>query len=504
MIDEPDGFLPIVTFDGKTKWKDLHEVVKSHLDLPGMSRLEKAFSASVQSVVVERHYIDRDYRDTFSKFHSRRFSTPDSRCIRLHFFDVGVTRDAVREAAAIQSHYLGYSVLRPTKPNSIGRTLVRPEIRSLSKVHICVCKETISIQGSEFAVHGFPFISQDGDVTVCAQAALWMVARYFSDKYSAYPEIYPVQISGLVGDYSLGRAAPSSGLYVSQLCEPLRRLGFSPLTYYRAEFDDDEKIRNRGHASYFAHLLYTYIESGIPVLAAFKEHVVALFGHMSDYSRLSHYVPPSPDCDFFFSSDLNTTYIGNDDNGMPYQKLEKWPSDDGEDPYKQMKYAIHEIQQFIVPLPEKVFLPAESFEVLVRAILLRDDLGYKSRSPWINKEKPILRLFLTTGRAFKSRLNERGMGNPVVVELYHNSPLPHFIWVCEISHLTMYPKKVLGEVIWDATRNAHETDGWIALHYPEMLMLDTGSAQNMPPNLVSFPLENSVNYPIYSNNLRDI
>jgi hypothetical protein len=61
--------------------------------------------------------------------------------------------------------------------------------------------------------------------------------------------------------------------------------------------------------------------------------------------------------------------------------------------------------------------------------------------------------------------------------LYRELPLPHFIWVCEIAITEEYTAKqeIRGEILWDATRNAYEPDGLIALHYPELLILDVGS-----------------------------
>ena len=84
MIDGPDSLLPIVTFDGETNWDSLLSMAQPHLDANGLSRLSGGLDGKVRSVAVERHYIDRDYRDTFSQFYSKRFSIPQSRCIRLH------------------------------------------------------------------------------------------------------------------------------------------------------------------------------------------------------------------------------------------------------------------------------------------------------------------------------------------------------------------------------------------------------------------------------------
>jgi hypothetical protein len=172
--------------------------------------------------------------------------------------------------------------------------------------------------------------------------------------------------------------------------------------------------------------------------------------------------------------------------------------------FNGVPYPIRNIQSFVVPLPEKVFLPAESFEKVATTILGRPDVGYQARSPLITAATPLLRLFLTTNQSFKKRLSARGMGHATAQDVYRNLPLPHFIWVCEISTPALYPNEVLGEIIWDATRNAYEPDGWIALHYPEILVVDNGSALNGPQNLVKIPLAGSTAYPVYCSNLKGI
>jgi hypothetical protein len=96
------------------------------------------------------------------------------------------------------------------------------------------------------------------------------------------------------------------------------------------------------------------------------------------------------------------------------------------------------------------------------------------------------------------------MGHDLVAAVYRDLPLPHFIWVCEVSNRTIYPDKVLGEVIWDATRNPHEPKGFLAVHYPEILVFDWGSALNSESDLVQFDLGSGVEYPIYTHNLEEV
>lgn len=483
VIDQENGLLPIVTFDENITWSNLLRVAAPHLDQRGLERLKICLQATTKCVAVERHYIDKDYRDTFANFHAKKFSTPDARCVRLHFFSSPLTRDQLHNAATAQGCYLGYSVIRPTRPNCVGRTLLEPNAVGLANCHICLCTEEVSIQGTVLEVPGFPFISQDAEVTVCAQSALWMLTRYFSNRYHVYPEMYPFRLTALTKDYSIGRLVPAAGLYVWQMAEALRQVGYAPVIY---DCHDDKNN--------FKHIMYTYIESGIPILAAFNNHVVVLFGHRSDFS--SHAASADPQQKILFSSGFNREFIGNDDNEFPYQALVDTVRTGS------MNRPLSDVERFIAALPERVFLRAEGFEALVTNLLLESEVGFRKFSPTIARAKPILRMFLATGRSFKKRIANRGMGHRLVAEAYRNLPLPHFIWICEISHPEFYPAKILGEVIWDATRNAYERDGWIAVHYPEFLALDAGAALNKPQNLVKFPLVAGVEYPIFENNLR--
>ncbi|MFB3890779.1 MAG: hypothetical protein ACE15C_02020 [Phycisphaerae bacterium] len=493
MIDGENGLLPIALFDAKDGWDALLKLARPHLDAAGLDRL-KAAADLARCVAVEHHYIDKDYRDTFSHYYSKRFSTPSSRCIRLHFFRSPLTREQLRNQEVAQAAYLGYSVIRPIRPNCVGRTLLAPDARATTLGAVCLCEEKVSLQGLELSVEGFPFISQDAEVNVCAQAALWMLVRYFSNRYRVYPETYPYEVGDLTRDYSIGRLFPTAGLFVWQMAEALRQMGFSPVIYSR-----DQYVGN------FDHLLYTYIESGFPVFAGFQRHVVVMFGHLSDYGGVAA-AAPAANSPFIFSSAFNTGFVGNDDNGIPYQLLHAQPHAASPQvmSFKNVAYQTKDIQSFVVPLPEKVFLPAEGFEKVATTILGSTQAGYKALSAQIASAAPLLRLFLTTGQSFKKRLSERGMGHATAQEVYRNLPLPHFIWVCEISHPSIYPGKVLGEIIWDATRNAYEPDGWIALHYPEVLVVDVGSALNGPQSLQSFKLDQNTAYPVYRSNLKEI
>lgn len=178
MIIHPTSVFPIVVFDNETSWNELLALVNPELDSNGLKRLKSVLESHAMCVVIERHYIDKDFRDTFSYFYSKRFNTPSPRCVRLHFFESAVDEDTIALGkAVVRKTYLGYSVIRPTKPNCIGRTLLKHTLRTDAAAHLAICREKVHLMGTQLEVEGFPFISQDADATVCAESALWMLLR---------------------------------------------------------------------------------------------------------------------------------------------------------------------------------------------------------------------------------------------------------------------------------------------------------------------------------------
>lgn len=491
MILRSDSVFPVLNFDASDGWDKLIDLSGDFLDGKGLVRLRAVLEGTCQSVVVEREYIDKDYRDTFANFHAKRFNTPPSRCVRLHFFKDPIADDQLDgpDPFHLGNEYLGYSVIRATRPNSVGRTFLSDQLRKDPLSHLCLCEEKVQVLGDKMTVRGFPFISQDADATVCAESSLWMVLRYLSNRYLNYAETLPFQITKLASNHAIGkRVFPSAGLYSWQLAEALRLREVSPLVYSRAQFGAE-----------FDHLLYTYIESGFPLLTTVDQHVFVSFGHSSDFGTIPAAIPGA----FRYTSCFNESLTICDDNYFPYQSLRK-------DPARKTgscsSFTFSDINEFIVPLPEKVFLSAEAAQKAIEKVLNDPQTGISKHSPSLAGEDLTLRLFLTTGRALKSKLRQREMGNELIATLYRQIPLPHFVWICEISVTSEYVSglTVRGEILWDATRNAYEPNGWLALHYPELLIVDLGSILNGPQRLEYFPLPSSVSYPLFQSNLNPL
>ena len=485
MIIDENSIFPIVIFKNEDEWDEVLKVGAPYLEKKGLARIQSALGSSLKALIVERHYIDKDYRDTFSNYYSKRFQTPDSRCIRLHFFSEFLSKEDLVDAKKLQSSYLGYSVIRPTRPNCVGRTLLTPLINKKNgeSMHIRICEEKIHLLGIELKVEGFPFISQDFDVTKCARSALWMILRYYSNRYPRYGEIHPYQIGVLTKDYSIGRMYPSAGLTMWQMAEVMKQCHFEPLIYNRSAYPSDQ----------FEHLLYTYIESGIPCLLGVPDHVISAYGH---FSEIDAYTIPG-DGGIYYSSMFNKGFVINDDNNYPYQRLHAGDCKGKE----YSEYKISQIDSFIAPLPDKVYLSAEAFQKAMEQWLKQN----KSKSDFLKNRTLLLRSFLTTCTSFKSCIRKRGMGHTSVALTYLHLPMPHFIWICELSTPEDYEEgKVYGEIIWDATRNVHELNGFVACHLPEKFIINKGSALNKFEKIEESDLKNSLSYDLYVSNLQSI
>jgi hypothetical protein len=233
--------------------------------------------------------------------------------------------------------------------------------------------------------------------------------------------------------------------------------------------------------------LYSYVESGIPVLASFGGHVAALIGHTLDLSR-----PFTADSQGIVSSALFLKqFIVMDDNFFPYQLLGY--SGDPQNYFAGYTptYNIGNIATAVCPLPEKVYLPASGARRQARAVL-NQLLATHPKTEFSAKdehEPMVSRLFFTTGSSLKKRKLVSAEANPSVFDricaFIPNIYLPHFVWVMEIGPKTLYESgQCSAEIVLDATANELE-------HFPiyarvgSTLLLD-GKKSNISGNPITF------------------
>ncbi|MFH2059249.1 MAG: papain-like cysteine protease family protein [Pseudomonadota bacterium] len=478
----------VIQIETDDDWGKFHTICEGFITHRDFNLIRDYLKGSVKTIVLEKDYVDADYRDTFYNFFSRKFAQYPSKTIRVNLFTCKISPQMLFKLDRFQDAYIGFIVLRPNRITSIGRTILDPEKLSFIAGHICVSKYPVHILGAELTAIGFPYMSQDTDVTICAHAACWMIFRYFSQRYTRYSEKWPYEVTQLTKDVSTGRLVPSKGLTAYQVTEMFSNFGFSPEIYTRSQYPD-----------LFDKLLYIYVESGLPVVAALSgySHAITIIGHTSDFEIPTPMTPNSSDT-------YLTGLIANDDNFMPYHGIRK---DNAIPAGYWSRFKISDIDTFIVPLYEKIHLSAEHVVTLSNAILTNNKLGIDSQSSLIKYGETITRIFLTSSKSFKKTRKNNALPFGIS-DVYCEMAMPKFVWVCEISTPDLYKKgQIVGELLFDATANHHDRFAFLSIHYPDFLLLNDRDSLTDDPRRFSIHRVDTTDilpYLCYINNLCEV
>ncbi|MBF0182940.1 MAG: hypothetical protein HQM06_00920 [Magnetococcales bacterium] len=435
---------------------------------------------NAKCILIERDYIDKDYRNVYSGYYSKKFSHYNGRAIRIHIFDVMISISdfylpsdefynklkALSDEINLESYegttpgYRGSVVLRPTEYSRVGRCLIDPRkiVRHSwagSKTWGALAEYRVVILCQQLKVLAFPHQSQDAEAHVCAETALWSLFRYLSQRYPYYREIYPFDIALLNKDKSRGRTTPSQGLTMEQIASVFAEYGlaaeyFDPkyaddLSAVAAESDPWHTIKpiEGGTSSVDAlvRYLHVYVDSALPPIVGLPEHAVVAFGYIcGDTSLVDRAGKVMPSSDFVHG------FVINDDNISPYQAIIREavkPAD------WQYRNNIENIDVFVAPLPDKVFLYAYQAENITDIIIS----SYTKPSDFDAFPKIIRRMYCTSSKNYKEF--RRGEGDPMSHALISLS-LPHFLWVTEFIPETCWQDRHNGavvcmEIVLDAT-----------------------------------------------------
>jgi len=380
---------------------------------------------SPTSALLERDYIDADYRDEFSHFYAQTFRRLPDRCERLHFFSSDKSRE----------RYLGYLILRPILGRPVCRTMLSPP-RGLTKAVSCVASSSSTPYGYAHNVRGFPYISQDYQYGVCSHAALWMVAFYFHLEF-ARPRYYLSDIaSAAVRHQDLLPSLPSDGLTLRQIMGVLHDLKMPPITYRI----DRELPRGEDMET----IACRYLNSRLPVILLKEQHATVLVGYGHDEHG------------FFF--------VSHDDATGPYLKIRNLRPTEGDGAQGAIEGKEGHTAEgrggweaLLVPVPGRIYLTGEAAEYTARTIfeeeLKRKELsGLASR--W-SENGLRLRTYATKLASYKRALRTRKPApHPDVVAWHANMSASNWIWVTELQDREAAANShacVLGEIAIDAT-----------------------------------------------------
>lgn len=215
----------------------------------------------------------------------------------------------------------------------------------------------------------------------------------------------------------------------------------------------------------------SYIESGFPILASIRRHVLLIVGHTLDFTATHHPLfkqSPQDNLGFVDSSTFWKRMIVVDDNAFPYATLGF--SGDPANYLTRFAYppgesapTIENIRTAVIPLPEKVYLPWKFARKHARKVFEQaPDLLDRARQ---GADGPLVsRLFLTNGSSWKSKKVEAWLAGrqnaqeDVLLSIVADFRLPHFIWVLQTAPLSLYRKGLCtAEIVLDATAGQKDT-----------------------------------------------
>lgn len=392
---------------------------------------------------IEYPYVDKLYRNSYYHYWGSKFKDYRRYCIRLSFYDkkYSITDffDEAQHQNLLQS-FLGFLIIRPIYIAPTGRNIFRPDIYKKNKLHyVAVTNGQAAISGVKFNVAGFPHSSQDGEMMVCAETALWSLLEYFSHRYSDYKPLMPNEIHRILSSNSITRQIPSQGLSIPNISYVLKKIGFGVNLYSASTYSVYD----------FISLIKIYIESCVPVMAIIQNeqgvaHVMNLVGrteYKPNHTFSVVLTMPNGSCLYDFY-EQTAEYIVIDDNLRPYSTINL---NDPASNYSDPKFAGCKITAAIIPLYARVYVESDQVKKVCFEFLKQISIQFKLPSY-------VVRVLLTSTRSYKSYLAGSKDFSNNVKTLLINLELPKFIWIAELSSTSeALAQKASGLLIFDAT-----------------------------------------------------
>ena len=461
---------------------------EAKIDTPLYNIFELMGKEGCTDIIVEDRYIDKEYLDEFSHYYSTVFKNYEKCCVRLHFFKDNIRKnvfgfddDNVKflfdrsYTEQIQDKYLGFCVVRPLERNRVSRTVIKPYVENYNEEFILSQSEaTVNLNGTNLKAQGMPFLQQDAQSGVCANASLVMLSQYMHEKHK-YQTCTAPEATIMANDYfGFQRAFPNKGLRIDQIVGVLIRLGYSPVAYSAPGNMTSPQREN------LKKIVYYYLESELPVilivqLGGGSLHSCLVIGH--DYKVANTAVISLPRR----NSDFIQHFFLHDDQLGPYLKMPIRPGDVKTSNYLSNKdqsvfnqfystpYSFENVVAAIVPIHKKIYLMGEEVETHVGALLSlrsptliammsfmdKDDADNLDKA--INNNEISIRTYFIKSNEYKNRVASIDNVSPSLKKKYLNVELPNYIWITEISTFSFVSSKksedhmVFGEIICDAT-----------------------------------------------------
>ena len=470
-----------------------------------------SFMSTAVTMVEESSYFDLDYRSEVAELIDSSFDLQLTDVARLHFFSepVGGAGERIFDyVERAREAYLGYTIISPSSPARIGRSIVSPmtrlpgiddPVKAASQIRTAVM-EPVQLFGISLVATGVPFMEQDGNLLRCAHVSAWMChyAAVLRGAVSRRPSAH-FHRSG--DAQSIGRRFPSSGVSTQELTAMLTASDLPPdvmdadalgekrpLTWAdRSELleavkvveSDPEELKRLWIHENLAAAVCRYLNSGIPVILARDSlgHTQVVVGYLRE-KDLSPRKSDGADT----HSDV-VAFIVSDDQKGPYVVV---PIGEIVEEFTNEAWAA---TQLVVPLPRSLWMSGDAAERIASITFPAAAKGRKKRlRSWARMkddpklaathqrklgefekgltgpgvDKYTIRTYATTGVDFKDsfseRIRTRAVDDDELVRGAAVVHLPKYVWVVEVLDRALRraaSPSVVATMVLDATHTVH-------------------------------------------------
>ena len=202
--------IKVITLENKEDIDELQKVI-TDFNESWMKLLFNILKFPI-TIVYEKFYVDKLFRDTYYTYFSSKHFEIDRTCGRLVLFEGNFAyEDFLNNILfdVLQKAVIGAIVLRPTKINTVGRTLLNPDKLHVGKMYVQRARFEISLLGKLYTIWAYPFTSQDTETMSCAETSIWTMLEYYGTRYSEYRSVLPSEILDELGNLSEERVLPS-------------------------------------------------------------------------------------------------------------------------------------------------------------------------------------------------------------------------------------------------------------------------------------------------------
>ena len=215
-------------------------------------------------------YIEREWRDIYSLHYSKTSYELPNKVKRVH-----LCKNNIKSYKELTNeNYLGYFTIRPipSETNFISRARLKIldsmyDITNNDLSIILKLRTKINILDKTLYINTFPYFVQDSIVNVCAHSDILMLTKYLYKKTN-FSFVDTNKIYKILNQNQ--RQIPSKGLTIYEISNLLNNIGYNPLLYRFENFKlGDISIEE---------VIEAYIKSEVPILFAFKNHIVIITG----------------------------------------------------------------------------------------------------------------------------------------------------------------------------------------------------------------------------------